>query len=133
MPTRLRAPVHDLRSEFARLLRISGWKQAEAARRLHLSPATVSLYLSGHTRPSVTVVQLFKLMLGDTSPIPGEPGPGPADAPPRLPPLEEDEVALLRELRLLDGTDRRSLIHAFRGIVALLPRPGTPARGPQRA
>lgn len=124
--------MEDLNNEFARLLRISGWTQAEAARGLHLSPATVSLYLSGHTRPSVTVIQLFKLMLGDTSPIPGEPGAGPAGAPPQLPPLEEDEVALLRELRLLDGTDRRSLIHAFRGIAALLPRPGAPVRRGRR-
>jgi transcriptional regulator with XRE-family HTH domain len=121
-----------LNSEFTRLLRVSGWKQAEAARRLHLSPATVSLYLSGHTRPSVTVIQLFKLMLGDTSPIPGEPGTDQVEPPPRLPPLEEDEVALLRELRLLDGTDRRSLIHAFRGIAALLPRPGAPPRRARR-
>lgn len=125
-------PVDDLNNEFARLLRVSGWTQAEAARRLHLSPATVSLYLSGHTRPSVTVIQLFKLMLGDTSPIPGQPGADQAEAPPRLPPLEEDEVALLRELRLLDGTDRRSLIHAFRGIAALLPRPGSPGRRGRR-
>ena len=57
--------------EFARLLNESGLTQAQVARRLSLDPSTVTQYVQGKTRPSRTVLILFKLLMGDRSPLPG--------------------------------------------------------------
>jgi transcriptional regulator with XRE-family HTH domain len=115
-----------LNTEFARLLRRSGWTQAEAARELHLSPSTVSLYMSGGTRPSVTVIQLFKVLTGDTSPLPGRKRAGRATHEDELMPLDERETALLRALRALDGPRRQQLLRHFREIAGMLQAPAQP-------
>jgi transcriptional regulator with XRE-family HTH domain len=115
--------VDQLNAEFKRLLRLSGWSQAEAARHLHLNRSTVSLYLSGQTRPSVPVLQLFKLMLGDLTPLPGQPPEASARVSPPLVPLDEEETALLRRLRALGGPRRRTVLAAFQSILAEMSPP----------
>ncbi len=107
-----------LNQEFARLLAASGWSQAQAARELSLTPAVVSRYLSGETRPSLTVVRLFKLLLGARGAL----------APPAGPLVLKDERRQLRagERELLDALDqfdevtRQRVIEGFRGVLAAL-------------
>jgi transcriptional regulator with XRE-family HTH domain len=61
-----------LNMEFVRLLANSGWNQSEAAEKLRLSPAVITKYVQGETRPSLTVLKLFKLLIGDLTPLPGD-------------------------------------------------------------
>ncbi len=107
-----------LNQEFARLLAASGWSQAQAARELSLTPAVVSRYLSGETRPSLTVVRLFKLLLGARGAL----------APPAGPSVLKDERRQLRagERELLEALDqfdeltRQRVIEGFREVLAAL-------------
>jgi transcriptional regulator with XRE-family HTH domain len=51
-------------AEFNRLLAASGWSQAEAARRLKITPGAVSQICNGRTRPHGSTLNLFRLMIG---------------------------------------------------------------------
>ena len=55
-----------INAEFIRLLSGSGWNQSRAARELHLDTGTVSRYVNGETRPSLTVLKLFAELLGES-------------------------------------------------------------------
>src|SRR6266545_4987085 len=101
--------IHPLNAEFIRLLALSGWSQAESARRLHLDPGTISQYVSHKTRPSATVLGFFKSLLGDPTEIPGIEGsalPG-IDSQRTLEPWEEE---LLTGLRSLEPEKRKRIV-----------------------
>ena len=105
-----------LNQEFERLLSNSGWKQSEAARHLELSPAVVTRYLNEDTRPSLTVLKLFKLLIGDMQPLPGENDQSvPASVLDR--PLDAAERQLVYQLRALDDKTRRRVVQ---GICTML-------------
>src|SRR5436190_1430737 len=68
---KLRNNMDPLNKAFIQLVSKSGWTKAETARRLELTPAVITRYFNGETRPSLTTIKLLKLTLGDTSPLPG--------------------------------------------------------------
>lgn len=110
-----------LNQEFVRLLNISGWNQSEAARQLELSPAVITRYCANDTRPSLTVLKLFKMLIGDTKSLPGEYAPGkPANQYDR--PLDQLERDLLADLRQLDNESRRKMTTGFRTILTIAER-----------
>ncbi len=106
-------PTDALNREFTRLLKTSGWTQSEAARQLNLSPAAVSRYLSLETRPSPTVIQLFKLLLNERAPAAPAPAPGPIGE--RT--LTQEELDLIQDLRALDAETNRRVIGGFRAVL----------------
>jgi len=111
--------IHNLiNAEFVRLLSAAGWSQAEAARRLYLDPGTISLYVNGKVRPSLTVLALFKCLIGDTQPLPGQEEPLLAAGRP----LESWEFELLEGLRLLTPERRRRVSRCFQALLDELPR-----------
>lgn len=116
-----------LNQEFIRLLANSGWKQSEAARHLELSPAVVTRYLNEDTRPSLTVLKLFKLLIGDMQPLPGENGQSVSTSVLDRP-LDAAERQLIFQLRSLDDKTRRRVVQ---GICTMLsafePDQGEPA------
>lgn len=69
-------------AEFHRLMDITGWRKAEAARRLGMSPSTVVRYLQTGVNPktgkpksispSITVLKLFSKISGIPLQLPGE-------------------------------------------------------------
>ena len=60
--------MDPLNKEFIRLLKLSGLTQTDAAKLLHVSQGVISQYVSGKTRPSETVLRLFRLETG-TAPM----------------------------------------------------------------
>lgn len=116
-------PVDPLNVEFVRLLAASGWSQAESARQLELTPATISLYVSNQTRPSLTTIKLFKLMIGDRAPIPGEERFS-TELHDKARPLEEWEQDLLKDLRSLEEETRHKAVQHFRALAGLMNRQG---------
>ncbi len=114
--------IHPLNAEFIRLLALSGWSQAESARRLHLDPGTISQYVSHKTRPSATVLGFFKSLLGDPTEIPGIEGsalPG-IDSQRTLEPWEEE---LLTGLRSLEPEKRKRIVRHLQGLLDEIPKP----------
>jgi DNA-binding transcriptional regulator YiaG len=63
--TKLLDPKNE---EFLRLEKASGWSRSEIARRLELSTGLISQYGDGKTRPSKTVLKLFRLLLQEPEP-----------------------------------------------------------------
>jgi transcriptional regulator with XRE-family HTH domain len=113
--------IHPLNAEFVRLLALSGWSQAESARRLHLDPGTISQYVSHKTRPSATVLGFFKSLVGDPSEIPGIEGsalPG-IDSKRTLEPWEDE---LLTGLRSLEPEKRKRIVRHLQGLLDELPK-----------
>lgn len=112
--------VHETNAEFCRLLTNSGWHQARAARALRLTTGTVSRYVSGEIRPSLTVLRLFSQLLGERLLIPGEQDPDPhalRDGPRWM---EEWEVDALAVFRRLSPEARRDAVRAFRALADAL-------------
>ncbi len=109
-----------LNEEFTRLLASSGWKQSEAARHLQLSPAVITRYVTNDTRPSLTVLKLFKLLIGDMQPLPGEESlvmQGELERP-----LDAAERQLIRHLRALNEGERRRVVQAFCAMLEAVER-----------
>lgn len=110
-----------LNEEFARLLKNSGWKQSEAAKQLELSPAVITRYLNNDTHPSLTVLKLFKLLIGDMRPLPGT-----APMPPMNgelePPLDAVERQLIGQLRQLSERERLRVVQGFCTVLGALDR-----------
>jgi len=102
-----------LNDEFARLLKKSGWKRAEAARQLELSPAVITRYLNSDTHPSLTVLKLFQLLIGDMQPLPGVVASGPNHEGELEPPLDAAERQLIGQLRALPEAERRRVVQGF--------------------
>jgi len=110
-----------LNEEFARLLKNSGWKQSEAAKQLELSPAVITRYLNNDTHPSLTVLKLFKLLIGDMKPLPGTatlPQPD-GELEPELDAVERE---LIRRLRQLPGQERLRVVQGFCTVLGALDR-----------
>ena len=110
-----------LNAEFMRLLAKAGWKKAEAARRLELTPAVITRYFNGETRPSLTTLKLFKLLLGDSTALPGDAKGKPVATAPGYRPMAPWEEELLATLRALDPNVARKLSQHFTAIAAQLP------------
>ncbi|EEF62052.1 helix-turn-helix domain-containing protein [Pedosphaera parvula] len=111
--------MDPLNIEFERLLAKSGWTQSECARQLELTPAVITRYLNGETRPSLTTLKLFKLMLGDISPLPNAAGKGKGSD---LRPIEEWERDLLSEMRSLHPDVRATLLSGFKKVLNVVPK-----------
>jgi len=62
--------MHPYNKEFIRLMKKAGWNKAETARQLEITPAVITRYTYGETRPSLTTLKLFKVILGDNRPMP---------------------------------------------------------------
>jgi transcriptional regulator with XRE-family HTH domain len=102
--------------EFARLLAAAGWSQAEAARRLQITPGAVSQFCNGKTQPRPTTLNLLKLILARENP--------------KVLALHESqgwrslahwEKDLLTELRQLAETDRQRLLPIFKQMIKAMP------------
>jgi len=110
-----------LNDEFARLLANSGWKQSEAARQLELSPAVITRYLNNDTHPSLTVLKLFKLLIGDMQPLPGLTV-QPEQNGTLEPPLDAVERQLIGQLRQLPERERVRVVQGFSTVLGALDR-----------
>src|SRR5262249_47632063 len=90
----------------------------EAARELQLTSGAVNQYLSETTRPSLTTIKLFKLLLRDASPLPGSTEPmAQASLASTFGPWEEE---LLASLRSLPRGEQIRLAEHVKGIADLL-------------
>ena len=62
--------------EFVRLLKIANWSQADAARKLQITPGAVSQICSGTTRPRAVTLKLLRVLVAQkqdaTQPKPQE-------------------------------------------------------------
>lgn len=103
-------------AEFAALFNLSGWSQAEAARRLGVDRGTVSRYLAEDQEksiaPSRPVVELFKAILVHERPaamVPNDP-------------LSDIEKSVIDQLRSLSEEDRERVVNALRAMTKGLPR-----------
>jgi transcriptional regulator with XRE-family HTH domain len=108
-----RSDMDILNDEFARLLKKSGWRQSEAAKHLELSPAVITRYLNGDTHPSLTVLKLFQLLIGDMQALPGVVASGPNHEGELEPPLDAAERQLIGQLRALPEAERRRVVQGF--------------------
>jgi len=100
-------------NEFVRLLTAAGWSQAEAARRLQITPGAVSQICSGRTQPRSATLNLFKLLIGKDNPkalAEHESSEWQALAP--------WEKELLQNLRPLQEKERERLLGAVRQMLA---------------
>jgi transcriptional regulator with XRE-family HTH domain len=118
-----------LNAEFMRLLAKAGWKKAEAARRLELTPAVITRYFNGETRPSLTTLKLFKLLLGDATPLPGDAKGKPVATAPGYRPMAPWEEELLEVLRGVDPSIARKLAQQFTAIASQMPVDKTAKKG----
>lgn len=113
--------MDPLNIEFIRLLSESGWTQAQAARELRLDPGTITYYVQGKTRPSPTVLRLFKMSIGDATPIPGERETtkiikGPFSE------LENWEQEIVTELRNVEPEIRKRVLPHIKALIVELPK-----------
>lgn len=111
-----------LNEEFARLLKKSGWRQSEAAKHLELSPAVITRYLNSDTHPSLTVLKLFQLLIGDMQPLPGVVASGPNYDGELEPPLDAVERQLIGQLRALPEVERRRVVQGFCVVLGAMER-----------
>jgi hypothetical protein len=75
--------------------------------------------MSGDTRPSLTTIKLFQLMVGDDEALALKEERAPYGV---LRPLEQWERDFVNELRELSEDDRRKLMSHVLGIAQLIPR-----------
>jgi len=111
-----------LNREFVRILTNSGWSQSEAAEKLRLSPAVISKYVSGETRPSLTVLKLFKLLIGDHAPLPGETEETALETKDASRPLEDWESDILISLRAMETDRRKRVTGALKILIGEIPK-----------
>jgi transcriptional regulator with XRE-family HTH domain len=98
--------------EFVRLIGAAHWTQAEAARRLQMTPGAVSQICSGRTRPRASTLNLLKMIMG-------------AEHPEILSQHERNratglapwESELLDSLRRLPEAKRERLLPAFKELI----------------
>jgi transcriptional regulator with XRE-family HTH domain len=117
--------------EFIALFEASGWRQAEAARELKTTRATLSRCLSGDQVPSAPLIKLFELILANR-----QPGALTRNAAAREAALADWEKRIIDDLRYLREDDRERVLKAMRAILEALPKreaevprpPGQPSR-----
>ena len=118
--------------EFIALFEASGWRQAEAARELKTTRATLSRCLSGDQVPSAPLIELFRLTLANRKP--GALTRRGVAA--RVEVLADWEKRIIDDLRYLREDDRERVLKAMRAILEALPKrdaevprpPGQPSR-----
>jgi transcriptional regulator with XRE-family HTH domain len=108
--------VDPLNLEFTRLFEKSGWGKSEAAQKLDLSPSVITRYLNGETRPSMVVLRLFKLLIGDMEPGLHEGDMHLKDESTPIP-MEDWEYELLKDVRRLSGEKRREIVKHLRALL----------------
>ena len=111
--------------EFVRLLTAAGWSQAEAARRLQITPGAVSQICSGKTLPRPALLNLLKLLVAPVNPEAFK-----RHEKAALSRLEPWESELLAELRKLPPTQREWVATMIRQMIKGLP--GVRRRNPAR-
>ena len=104
--------------DFIALYEASGWSEAEAARHLETTRASVNRWLTGELTPKKGWIKLFKLILAEQNP-------GALTAASRIP--EEDRLAewerkILEDLRWLQDEDRQRVLKAMKALMDGLPR-----------
>lgn len=106
--------VNEHNEEFLRLLRVSRWHQARAARELGLNTSTVSRYRSGETTPSIQVLRLFAGLIAEPLVIGGVSSQQLSDGPRWL---EDWESELIHQVRRIPPENRKRVVNAFREIL----------------
>jgi transcriptional regulator with XRE-family HTH domain len=106
----------DPKQEFRRLLRASGWSQAEAARQLGMTPSALSQIVRDNSpvRPSPVTLRLFQLLLARENQAGTSPSPRPSAANPGSASWVND---LCQELNQLDPGIRETVLIKLLGIV----------------
>lgn len=102
--------------EFLRLMALSGWNQAKAARKLGVTPASVSRYIADLARPSRPVLQRFADILGEQVELPGE-SLVPLEMRDANRKLEEWEGRLVRAVRDFEPDRRQSVAEAILHLI----------------
>ena len=102
-------------NEFSRLLTAARWSQAEAARRLQITPGAVSQICSGKTQPRAATLNLLKLMIARENPKALALHESEAWRA-----LEHWEKELLADLRQLPERERLRLLPIFRQMVGAM-------------
>lgn len=97
-------------TEFMRLLEAAGWTQAEAARRLQVTPGAISQICSGRTQPRPSTLNLLRLMVAAET----QTGARPVRAKPPGPAWEAD---LLEPLRRMAPPERDKLLRVLKPII----------------
>lgn len=106
-------------AEFQRLWALSGWRQAQVARELGVSTATVSRYASGEIEPSTPVLRLLADRLNVPLIIDGEDyRPNSLRDGPRW--LQDWEVEVITALRRIEQPDRERVIRAMKELAAVI-------------
>jgi hypothetical protein len=103
--------------DFIALFKASGWSQAEAARELETTGATISRCLSGDQVPSRPLTRLFKEIL-----VSRNPGALRAAGQASEAALADWERRVIDDLRHLHEEDRERVLTAMRAITKALPR-----------
>ena len=109
-------PSPDPKREFRKLLRASGWSQAEAARQLGMTPSALSQIVRDNSpvRPSPVTLRLFQLLLlrekqAGAPPLPRSSAPAPEN------PSWAGE--LYAELNQIDPANRQAVLVKLLGII----------------
>jgi len=101
--------------EFIGLVKAAGWTQAEAARRLHITPGAISQIFNGMTQPHPGTLNLLKYILATEKPEVLK-----AFERARLGGLAPWESQLLEALRALRPAHREALLVAFHQTIRTL-------------
>jgi transcriptional regulator with XRE-family HTH domain len=126
--------VGESNSEFRRLLAASGWERKKASEVLGVTESAISQYVNDRNEVSTGILRLFKELLKDTMPLPGEtelyqPGArsalGQDDPAQRLADrLVGDEMEFVRRLReaisRMDREHRAQFLQNVCGLAALV-------------
>jgi transcriptional regulator with XRE-family HTH domain len=119
-----------LNQQFVALFQASGWRANRAALELCVDAGTVSRYLSGDIKPSMTVLKLFGRLIGEPLRYVENSPPQPFESQPIL---DEAEIRLFRHLRALHPQQRTRLLEAIGGLVQALTPPPWSGPIPERS
>lgn len=102
--------MDPLNEEFIRLLKLSGLNQTNAAKLLHLTQGVVSQYVSGITRPSETVLRLFRLEVGAAPLVKESPGSV----------ITDTEFGLIEAIRKMPPDQQKPFIRHAKSMAKLM-------------
>jgi transcriptional regulator with XRE-family HTH domain len=103
-------------AEFRRLLTVGGWNQSRASRELSLDTGTVSRYVGNEIEPSLAVLRLMSVLIGEPVRVPELEHLGQRESMPLTP----AELGLIADVRLLPPSARHRAIANLRGLFAAL-------------
>lgn len=107
--------MDETNQEFIRLLSGSGWNQSRAAKELHLDTGTISRYVNGETKPSLTVLKLFSELIGEPVRLKSM-AHQPSDREDSRQ-LEQWELEVLQNLRAIPAVHRRKMTEAINSML----------------